>query len=136
MHAGDAAHQVVAVERHRQDIVDALARIDVDRVLRHRQHDHRDADAVVVQLLHQLHAPKPALEQCVDHDDVRAVLGDTVGNERAIGHDVDQADVPLRCQEAADVLRDLWHVFDQEQANLIGGSHRRNGTTGVLALRR
>ena len=41
----------------------------------------------------------------------------------AVGDDVDQPDLALGVQEPADVLRDLGHVLDEEQANLIGRCH-------------
>ncbi len=40
----DPGHQVEAGERHREDAVDARVVIDLDRVLRDRQDDDRDAD--------------------------------------------------------------------------------------------
>ena len=75
-HAGDAGHQVEAGERHRQDAVDALAGVDLDRVLRDGQDDHRDAEAGLVDLLDELRALDPALEQRVDEDDVGPQLAD------------------------------------------------------------
>ena len=77
-----AGHQVVAVERHRQDLVDPLVRVDADRVLGHRQDDDRHADLLVVELLDELHAAQPALEEGVDDDHVGSVLGDLAHVER------------------------------------------------------
>ena len=71
--------QVVAVERHRQHAVDAVVRVDLDRVLGDGQDDHRHAEARLVDLLDELQALDPALEQRVDDDDVRAQLADWAG---------------------------------------------------------
>ena len=89
----------------------------------------------VVQLLHELHPAQPALEQGVDDDHVRAVLGDPLGNDRAVGDDVDEPHLALGVQQASDVLRDLGYVLDEEQANLVTRCHRRNGTTGTRSIR-
>ncbi len=132
---GDPAHQVVAVERHRQDLVDALVGVDGDRVLGDGQHDDRDAGLGLMELLHELHPTEAALEQGVDHDDVGPVLADPRLDLGPVGDDVDEADLILGVQQAPDVLRDLRHVLDEQQANLISGRHRRNGTTGVWAHR-
>ena len=53
-----------------------LSGFDRDRVLRDGQDDDRDAAAGVVDLLDELQALDPALEQRVDEDDVRAQLAD------------------------------------------------------------
>ena len=50
----------------------------LDRVLRHGQDDDRDAEAGVVDLLDELQALDPALEQRVDDDDVGPQLLDLV----------------------------------------------------------
>ena len=48
----------------------------------------------------------------------------------AVGHDVEQLDRLLRVQQAADVLRDLRHVLDDEEANLVLlGPARHRGST-------
>ena len=86
-----------------------------------------------MELLHELHAAQPALEERVDDDDVRTVLGDAALDLRAVGDDVDQPDLALGVQQPPDVLRDLGHVLDEQQANLIGRGHRRNGTTRCAA---
>ena len=57
------------------------------------------------------------------------------GDLRPVGHDVDQPDRALGVQEPADVLRDLGHVLDEEQANLIGRCHPENGTTRSRSFR-
>ena len=46
-----------------------------------------------------------------------------------------EPDLALGVQQPPDVLRDLRHILDEEQANLIGSCHRRNGTTGPLPFR-
>ena len=83
-------------ERHRQDAVDAVLGVDVDRVLGHGQHDDRDAELGLVDLLDELGALDPALEQRVDEDDVRAQLGDLADRLAAVGQDVEQLDLGLR----------------------------------------
>ena len=55
-----------------------MARVDHDRLLGHGQDDDRDAAAGLVDLVDEVEALDPALEQRVDHDDVRAQLGDQV----------------------------------------------------------
>ena len=50
--------------------------VRLDRVLRHGQDDDRDAELGLVDLLDELGALDPALEQRVDEDDVRAQLAD------------------------------------------------------------
>ena len=52
------------------------SRVGLDRVLRHGQDDDRDAELGLVDLLDELRALDPALEQRVDEDDVRAELLD------------------------------------------------------------
>ena len=73
---GDPGHQVEAGERHRQDAVDARARVRLDRVLGHGQHDDRHAELGLVDLLDELGALEPALQQGVDEDDVGPQLAD------------------------------------------------------------
>ena len=50
--------------------------VGLDRVLRHGQDDDRDAELGLVDLLDELGALDPALEQRVDEDDVRPQLLD------------------------------------------------------------
>ena len=120
----DPGHQVEAGERHRQDAVDAERRVGLDRVLRHGQDDDRDAELGLVDLLDELGALDPALEQRVDEDDVGPQLPDRGDRPRAVGQHVEQLDPGLGVQQAADVLGDLWHVLDDEQARLITLGHR------------
>ena len=49
----------------------------------------------------------------------------------AVGEHVEQLHPCLGIEEAADVLRDLGHVLDDEQARLIGLWHRPDDTTRV-----
>ncbi|MEJ7697623.1 MAG: hypothetical protein WKF78_13645 [Candidatus Limnocylindrales bacterium] len=65
----------------------------------------------------------PALEQRVDEDDVRAELTDLGERLASVGQDVEDLDLRLRVEEAADVLGDLRHVFDDEQAGLVATRH-------------
>ena len=60
-----------------------------------------------------------ALQQGVDHDDVRVPLADELGHLPSVADDVEQLDVRLRVEQAADVLRDLRHVLDEEEADLV-----------------
>ena len=117
--AADPVDQVEARERHRQDAVDARSRVGFDRVLRHGQHDDRHAEAGLVDLLDEARALDPALEQRVDEDDVGSELLDLRQRLPALGQDVEQLDLGLRVQKPADVLRDLRHVLDDEQAGLV-----------------
>ena len=73
---GDPVHQVEAGERHREDAVDARSMVGLDRVLGHGQDDDRDAELRLVDLLDELGALDPALEQGVDQDDVGPELPD------------------------------------------------------------
>ena len=86
------------------------------------------AEPGLVELLDELQALDPALEQRVDEDDVGPELLDLGHDLRAVGHDVEQLDAALGVQQAADVLRDLRHVLDEEQAGLITGCHRAECT--------
>ena len=76
----EAGDELVAGERHRQHAVDALARVDGDRLLGHGEHDHRDARARLVELVDERQALDPALEQGVDEDDVGPQLLDQPGD--------------------------------------------------------
>ena len=62
--------------------MDARACVQLDRVLGHGQDDDRDVDVGILDLLDELQALDPALEQGVDEDDVRPELldlGDDLG---------------------------------------------------------
>ena len=119
---GDAVHQVEAGERHREDAVDARVDVDVDRVLRDRQDDHRDAEAGLAELLDELGALDPALEQVVDEDDVGPQLADLGQRLAAVADDVEQLHRLLRVEQPADVLRDLGDVLDDQEACLIAAT--------------
>ena len=116
---GDPVHQVEPRERHREHAVDAVGRIDLDRVLGHGQHDDRDVELGRVDLFDELGALDPALEQGVDEHDIGAQLADLGERLAAVGQDVEDLDRLLGVEQAADVLRDLWHVLDDEQARLV-----------------
>ena len=94
--------------------------VRLDRVLRDGQDDDRDAELRLVDLLDELGALEPALEQGVDEHDVGAQLADRGERAAAVVEDVEQLDPALRVQQAADVLRDLRHVLDDQQAGLVG----------------
>ena len=81
-------------------------------------------------LLDQLETLDPALEERVDEDDVRPELPDRGDRPRAIGQHVEELDPGLCVQQIADVLGDLWHILDDEQARLITLGHRPDDTTG------
>ena len=103
----------------RQDARGCPARGRLDRVLGHGQHDDRDAQAGLVDLLDELGALDPALQQGVDEDHVGSELGDLADGLAAVGDDVEQLDGLLRVEQAADVLRDLRHVLDDQEAGLV-----------------
>ena len=66
------------------------------------------------------------LEQPVDDDDVGAQLLDLGRHAATVCDDIDQLDRLLGVEQAADVLGDLWHVLDEEQADLARRTrHRR-----------
>ena len=71
-------------------------------------------------LLDQLGALDPALEQRVDEDDVRAELADLARPpcEPSV-RTSSSLTCGLRVQQAADVLGDLRNVLDDEQARLV-----------------
>ena len=118
-HAADAVDEVEAGERHRQDAVDATFRVGLDGVLRHGQDDDRHAETGLVDLLDEARALDPALQERVDDHHVRPQLLDLEQGLAAFTQDVEQLDLALRVQEAADVLRDLRHVLDDQQACLV-----------------
>ena len=64
----------------------------LDRVLGNGQHDDRDAEPGVVDLLDELHALDPALEQRVDEDDVRPELLDLGDDLGSVGDHVEELD--------------------------------------------
>ena len=69
-----------------EDAVDAVLRVRLDRVLRDGQDDDRDAELGLADLLDELRALDPALEQRVDQDDVRPELldlGDGLARRRS-----------------------------------------------------
>ena len=77
------------------------------------------------QPLQHLEAAQLALEQRVDHEHVRADLGDLIERLTAIGQHIEQLHLVLRVQQVADVLRDLGDVLDEEQANMRRGAGHR-----------
>ena len=106
-------------ERHRQDAVDAPLRIGLDGILRHGQDDDRHPEAGFVDLLDEARALHPALQERVDDHDVRSQFLDLEQGLAAFTQDVEQLDLALCVQEAADVLGDLRHVLDDQQACLV-----------------
>ena len=136
---GDPVHQVEARERHRQDAVDALR---PDRpstgfwgTVRTMTGTPSPASAICSTSWQAL---DPALEQRVDEDDVRSELLDLGQDLAAVGQDVEQLDRALRVQQAADVLRHLRDVLDEQQARLVTGCHRAECTkpTGAASARK
>ena len=57
-----------------------------------------------------------ALQQGVDDQHVGLKLPDWSSRLATVGDDVEQLDLRLRVEQAADVLGDLRHVLDEEQA--------------------
>jgi len=99
--------------------VDPALRVGRDRLLRNGDDDDRDAAAARGDLLHELRSLDPALQQRVDHDDVRPELRHLAEGLAAVGHDVEQLDGRLGVEEVANVLGDLRDVFDEDQADLL-----------------
>jgi hypothetical protein len=62
--------------------------------------------------------PRSALQQR-DHDDVGPELLDRAEGLGAVIEDVEQLDPALGIEEAADMLRHLGHVLDEQQARLV-----------------
>ena len=90
-----------------------------DRLLGHGDHDDGQVDARLADPLGHLEAVDPALEQRVDHEDVRPQLSDLVQHDMPVGQDVEQLNLVLRAEQVPDVLRDLGDVLDQQQADLF-----------------
>ena len=124
----DDVDEVEARERHREDAVDAVLGVRIERVLGHGQDDHGDAELGLVDLVDEVRPLDPSLEQRIDQDDVRSELLDVRQRLRAVGQDVEKLDLGLRVQQATDVLRDLRHVLDDEQAGLIARCHPSDDT--------
>ena len=78
-------------------------------------------------LLDELRALDPALQQGVDHHDVGAELADLLDRPAAVGEHVEQLDRLLGVQQAADVLGDLRHVLDDQEARLVAARAARHG---------
>jgi hypothetical protein len=123
-HVRDAVHQVEARERHRKDAVDPGVRVDRDGVLGNGQDDDRHLEARLVDLLDELGALHPTLEERVDEHDIRSQLADLGEGLAAVADDVEKLDGRLAVQQPADVLRDLRHVLDDEEPGLIGTAGR------------
>ena len=132
----DPGHQVEPGERHREDAVDARVVIDLDRVLRDRQDDDRDADLGLVDQLDELRALDPTLEKRVDEDDIGAELVDRRDDAASIGQDVEELDPRLRVEQAADVLGDLGDIFDDQEPNLVTRWHPPDDTTRLGGVTR
>ena len=126
--AGDAVDEVEAGERHRQHPVDALCRIGLDGVLRHGQDDDRHAETGLVDLVDEARALDPALQQRIHDHDVGTQLLDLEESLAALAQHVKQLDLALCVEEATDVLRDLRHVLDDQQACLVT-RHQADDTT-------
>ena len=89
----------------------------------HGQDDHRQPDRAGEQLVDELEALDPALEQGVDDHDVGPQLADLAGGLRAVNEDVEQLDRALGVEQSPDVLGHLRHVFDEQEPDLVLG-HR------------
>ena len=74
---------------------------------------------LVADLLGDLQALHPPLEQRVDHHHVRSQLVDLLRHGPAVLLDVEQLDALLAVQQVAHVLRHLRDVLDEQQADLI-----------------
>ena len=81
--------------------------------------------------LDKLWSLDPTLEQGVNDHDIGAHLADCRDGAGSFGQDFEQLDAGLRFEEAADVLRDLRDVLDDQQARLVTGRHRLDDTTRV-----
>ena len=108
--------------------MDARLGVRVDRRLGNGQDDDGHAQLRIADLLHELGALDPALQERVDQDDVRPQLLDLRQRLGALADHVEQLDLRLRVQQPADVLGDLRHVLDDQQARLVAGCHRGDDT--------
>ena len=77
----------------------------------------------VPQLLDQLRSLDLALEQQVDHHDVRPQLRRCLDDFRAVAEDLQQLHLRLHAQQVADVLTHLRHVFRDQESNGVGVGH-------------
>ena len=129
--------QVEARERHREDAVDAVPRGPGPMgFCGHGQDDDRDAEVGLVDLLDELEAldPCPGAARRRGRRPAGAAGSVAMAFEPSASTS-SSLTVGLRVQQAADVLRDLGHVLDDEQARLITRSHRADDTTGHATAR-
>ena len=82
----------------------------------HGQRDDRHVEPGLADVHRDLEAVHLALQQGVDDQHVGLELTDLVDHRPAVGDDVEQLDLRLRVEKAANVVRDLRHVLDEEQA--------------------
>ena len=121
MHLLEEAHEVVAREGHREDFRGAHALADLDRLLRHGQADDRQVESRLAHFLRDGQAVDATLKQGVDDQDVRLVLADLVEHYPAVADNLQELDLRLRVEQAADVVRHLGHVLDQQKPDLRFG---------------
>jgi len=111
--------QVEPGERHLEHSIDPVLRVLANGILRHGEHDDGHLWVGLAQRLGDLHAAHPALQQRVDDDHVRLVLAH--GRHRLVTgrYHLEHLDLRLRLQQRAHVRRDLRHVLDHQEANLL-----------------
>src|SRR5664280_2830861 len=116
----DGGRVAAQVQQLRPDV------IVVDWLLQGRTKGHRDVETALAEDLDDPVTLRAPLEQPVADDDVGAQLLDLGRHPAAVRHDVHELDRLLGVEQAADVLGDLWHILDQEQADLARRTrHRR-----------
>ena len=91
------------------------AGVTSDGVLGNGQDNGGNIQTGIAELLDQLRALDLALEQQVDHHDIRSELPRRLEDLRAIVEDFEQLHLRLHAQQVPDVLTDLWHVLSDEQ---------------------
>ena len=116
--------------------------VHLDRVLRHGQHDDRARPARRVDLLDELGALDPALQQRIDQHDVRAELADLGDRLAAVAQDVEQLHrcwvfsrprmYCATCGTSSTIRRRVWSLskLDMGLDDTTGpvGGHRPDGS--------
>ena len=92
-------------------------------MLRHRQDNNRDVLARVADLLDQLRPLDLALQQQIDHHDVRSELPRRLEDLCAVAQDLEQFDLRLGAEEVSDVLTDLRNILRDQKTDRAGARH-------------
>ena len=110
--------------------MDARLGIGLDRGLGRRQDDDRDPQTSESRICSiELRALDAALQERVHQDDVGASCWIAAAALCPLADHVEQLDPRLRVQQAADVLRDLRDVLDDQQPRLVARWHPGDDTT-------